>query len=101
MNTVMHSYDTSAVLSISFSAKDRQKPGQRFQVCTIFVSSSCATFLFQTSGWTECFMQVRKHYIISDNFQIPLNFQLRVFFDNLKFFNQNLGKRIFLISEEM
>ena len=101
MNTVMHSYDISAVLSRFFSAKDRQKPGQRFQVCKIFVPSSCATFLFQTSGWRECFMQVRKHYIISDNVQIPLNFLLRVSFNNLKFFNQNIPKRIFLINEEM
>jgi len=100
MNTVMHSYDISAVLSRFFSAKDRQKPGQRFQVCTIFVPSSCATFLFQTSGWTERFIQVRKHYIISDNVQIPLNFLLRVSFDNLKFFNQNIPKEFFWLAKK-
>jgi hypothetical protein len=37
VNTVTHSYDTSAVLPQFLLDKDRQKPGRRFQVSTIFL----------------------------------------------------------------
>jgi len=46
-------------------------------------------------------MQVHGHYMILDKVKIPLNFLFRVYFGILKSFNQNIYKRIFLISEEM
>ena len=91
----------TTVLPQYLLVKDRQKPGHRFQVCTLFGPSSCAKLHVQTSGWTERFMQVHRHCMILDNVQISLNFLLHVSFDILTFFNQNIHKRIVLISEEM
>jgi len=50
-----------------------------------FSSIFCAKFHVQTSGWTECFKQVHRHYLILDSNQIPLNFLLHFSFHILKF----------------
>jgi len=57
-------------------AEARQQPGRRFQGSKFFFISSRAKFHVQASGWTECFKQVHRHYLILDSNQIPLNFLL-------------------------
>jgi len=49
VNTVTHSYDTSAVLTEILLAEVRQQPHSRFKVCTIFLlfsfcQISCSNF---------------------------------------------------------
>jgi len=47
--------------------------------------STCVKFLVQSSGWTERFKQVHRHYLALDSDQIPLNFLLQFSFDYLIF----------------
>jgi len=47
-----------------------------FKSVQFFFFYSCAKFHVQTSGWTECFKQVHRHYLILDLDQINLNFLL-------------------------
>ena len=80
INTVTHSYYISAFIYwtqttawMSFSSQYK------------FSSIFCAKFHVQTSGWTECFKQVHRHYLILDSNQIPLNFLLHFSFHIPKF----------------
>jgi hypothetical protein len=67
VNTVTHSYNTSAVLSVCILFyKYRQKAGSFFQVSTIFFSNFVPKFQVQTSGWTKRFNQVQRQYLILD-----------------------------------
>ena len=90
----------------------RQQAGRRFQVSTIFFTSSCAKFHVQTSGWTECFKQVHRHYLILDSNQIPLKFpslfflsypkiRTYIFLRSGKEIMQTARRRIFRILEEI
>jgi len=72
VNTVTHSYDTSAVLSRFLMAKDRQNPDCRFQASTIFLRFFLCQMLCSNFGWTESFKQVHKNYFILDYVQISL-----------------------------
>ena len=56
-----------------------------FQSVTFFLDSSCAKFHVQTSGWTELFKQVQRHYLILDPDHILYNYLLRFSFDVLIF----------------
>ena len=85
VNTVTHSYDTSAVLTQILLAKDRHKPHRRFQVSTIFLRSFDYKFHVQSSGWTESFKQVQKHYLLLNSNKIIVNFVLLFHFNNIIF----------------
>jgi len=68
VNTVMHSYDTSAVLPDILFDKGRQKTGVRFQVSTIFFRFFVSKFRVQTSVWTKSFKQVHRQYLILEHY---------------------------------
>ena len=73
VNTVNHSYVTSAVLH-SFDCLDRQKRLRSFTVSKVFFHSPCAKFHVLTSEWTERFQQVHRQYFILHSDKISLNF---------------------------
>jgi len=45
VNTVTHTYDTSAALPGFLLAKDRQNSGRCFQACILTFANSCANFM--------------------------------------------------------
>jgi len=58
----------------SFDFIERQKPLRPFPVSKDFFCTSCATFQFQKSVWTESLKQVHRQYFILYSDKISLNF---------------------------
>jgi hypothetical protein len=58
VNTVTHSYDTSAVLPLLLLVRYRQNPGRRFQVSTIFLLFFMCKILYSIF-WVEGTFQAR------------------------------------------
>jgi len=85
VNTVTHSYDTSAVLTHLLMAKNKDNSRHLFQVSTVFLPILLCQISCSTSRLTEYFKQVRRHYSILNSGQFPLNFLLHFSFDNLIF----------------
>jgi hypothetical protein len=56
-----------------------------FKSVQFFFTSSFAKFHVHTFGWTECFKQVHRHYLMLDSNQILLNFSLQFSFPILIF----------------
>jgi len=81
--TVTYSYGTTAVVLQILLDNDRLMCGRRFHVSTNTFTSSCAKFHAQTSGCTERFKQLHRHYFILDSNQNLLNIRLYFSFNNL------------------
>jgi hypothetical protein len=58
-----------------------------------FFAFKCAILPVQTSGWTERFKQVHRHYLILDSDQILLSYLLSFSFDILTHTVVSLGSR--------
>ena len=85
VNTVTHSYDTSAVLPQLLFEKHRQYFGRVFKFLQFFFAQCCAKFHDKTSEWTECFKEILRIYLILDSQKIPLNFLPHFYSANLTF----------------